>query len=97
MPVNIYITCEQGPVSIVANAKTEEMGASQEVIEDTNSFSHIYVPVNTHREPQVRTEMHIGKDRVPHRGTNVNTNAQENEVRVKKTVLRTGSDLGFCH
>jgi hypothetical protein len=46
-PVNICMTCEQRPVSPLANAKTEEMGTSQEVTEDTNSVPHIYVPVNT--------------------------------------------------
>jgi hypothetical protein len=38
MPINICITSEQGQVSTAANAKTEEMGTSQEVIEDTHSF-----------------------------------------------------------
>jgi hypothetical protein len=96
MPINICITCEQGQVSTVANAKTEEMGTSYTVIENTNSFPHIYVHVNTCRGPQMLTDIQICKDRLSHQygGTNVCTTAQkqEKEARVMKivVVLRTG-------
>jgi hypothetical protein len=102
-PINISFTCEQGTLSTVANAKTEEMGTSQEVIENTNYLPHIYVHVNTHRQPQVHTEKQACKDRVSpkHRGTIVHTIAQEhkNEVRVMENSVsvKNRPDLVICN